>query len=669
MSSMLSRGLTGFLLSSIAFPAHDAIAQTVVATVASATLPIPAPPVTQPPTALDPVSAAISQWNILRRNDNLSFSAYANFLAANQGWPGETTFRKNAERMIRPGVDSASAVIAFFRRFPPQTPAAHLRYAEALDEQDRRDEAADAARAAWTSGALSSEDESRLLTRFGSTLTLAEHDRRMDKLLWLRATSAAVRQIGLTSAAKRPLFDVRLALLTKAADAPDRLAYATATLRTDPGFVADYMWWLRNTGQSAIARQMLRNNVPLAAFPSQPDVWLQMLLLSAQNAAKDGDWQIAYDIACRAPGAYAPETDVRERSFAERDAYTDLVWLAGTTAMNRLGQPANAARMFQLYASAAKSPQTQARGLYWAGRALDAAGQHSDAVAQYENAARFFDQFHGQLASERLGRKPNIAVDGRTQEISAAQRDSFNRRSVVRALILLGQTGNWQDQSLFVRSVANSVDNSVDHLLATELASKIGRPDLNVMIGRNARNTGLANYVAAAFPQVAVPPELVPSWTIIHAISRQESQFDKEATSRVGARGLMQLMPGTARETAPRAGLAYNYESLGNQQYNMALGSTYFGRLMDMYGGSYVLSVAAYNAGPGNVNKWLRTYGDPRTEVDVLTWIENIPLSETRNYVQRVLENAVVYDLLNPARATVRTSTPLSTYLGKKYPG
>jgi soluble lytic murein transglycosylase len=131
----------------------------------------------------------------------------------------------------------------------------------------------------------------------------------------------------------------------------------------------------------------------------------------------------------------------------------------------------------------------------------------------------------------------------------------------------------------------------------------------------------------------------------------------------------MQLMPGTARETAPRAGLTYNYASLGNIQYNMALGSTYFGQLMDMYGGSYVLSVAAYNAGPGNVNKWLRANGDPRTDVDVLTWIESIPLSETRNYVQRVLENAVVYDMLNPARATVRTNTPLSTYLGKRTPG
>ncbi len=649
--------------------ADIALADTPVTTGAASLMPIPAPAVSSTMGMTDPTSIAINQWNLLRRNDTLPFSAYANFLAVNQGWPGEAGFRKNAERMIRPGVDSASAIIAFFRKFPPQSPAAFLRYAEALDEQDRREEAADAARSAWTGGVLSSDDEARLLTRFGSVLTAAEHDRRMDKLLWARATPAATRQIGLTSPAKRPLFDTRLALLTKAPDAPDRLAYATATLRTDPGFFADYMWWLRNTGQSAIARQMLRNNTSLSAYPSAPDVWLQMLLLSAQDAAKDGDWQVAYDIASRADTAYVPGTVVRDRPFAERDAYTDLVWLAATAAFNKLNVPDAAAKMFQRYAAAAKSPQTQARGLYWAGRALEAAGRRDDALPVYENAARYFDQFHGQLASERLGRKPTILMNGRTLDISSAQRESFNRRTVVKALIALGQSGNWVDQSLFVRSLANGIDNDVDHALATELAARVGRPDLNVMIGRNARNTGLANYVTAAFPQVTVPPELSSSWTIIHAISRQESQFDKEATSRVGARGLMQLMPGTARQTAPHAGLAYNYASLGDPQYNMALGSTYFGQLMDMYGGSYVLSVAAYNAGPGNVNKWLRAYGDPRTDVDVLNWIENIPLSETRNYVQRVLENAVVYDMLNPSRATVRTNTPLSTYLGKRYPG
>ncbi|HKX22040.1 MAG TPA: lytic transglycosylase domain-containing protein, partial [Rhizorhapis sp.] len=160
------------------------------------------------------------------------------------------------------------------------------------------------------------------------------------------------------------------------------------------------------------------------------------------------------------------------------------------------------------------------------------------------------------------------------------------------------------------------------------------------------------------------------NWTMIHAIARQESQFDRQAVSHAGARGLMQLMPGTARETAGKIGLSYDAASLNDPSYNIQLGSTYFQSMLRYYGGSFPLAVAAYNAGPGNVNKWIAANGDPRLPgADMVRWIENIPIYETKNYVQRVLENAVVYDLMNPAQARVGGKAPLSRYLGKQRPG
>lgn len=617
----------------------------------------------------DPIAVPLAQWNALRRGTSLGFVSYANFLLTHKDWPGETQLRTAAERAIRPGIDSPSLISNFFALYPPTTPTAWLRYAEAQAALGQQNAATEAARSAWTTGLLSSEDEARLISRFSSQLTGQDHDSRMDRLLWLRATSAATRQLALTTLARRPGFEVRLALLTRAADAPDRLAYATSPVRLDPGFIADYMWWLRATGQNGVARQILRYNMPMSSYPASPELWLQMLLLSAKEAARDGQWAMAYDIASRATTAYPPDTIVRDRPFAERDAYTDLTWLAATAALNRLNTPANAATMFTLYAGAAKSPQTQARGWYWAGRAYLAAGNTADAQKAFENAARFSDQFHGQLAAERLGRQPDITHDAIVAPITPQDRSQFLNRSVVQAMLALGKSGNWVEQSLFVRSIANAVSTDAEHILAAELASLAGRPDLNVLVGRNARNSGLSGYMKTAFPQIEVPAEYAPSWSIIHAISRQESQFDRAAVSRVGARGLMQLMPATARATAPRAGLVYSEARLNDPAYNIALGATFFGRLMDSYNGSYVLAVAAYNAGPGNVNRWLRTLGDPRQDKDVLDWIEAIPFSETRNYVQRVLENAVVYDALNPAKANVRSSTPLSTYLGKRYPG
>ena len=617
----------------------------------------------------DPILSTVARWNALRRSSALPFSQYAIFLLANRDWPNEAQIRKDAEKSLKPGLDSPGLVAAFFQEFPPQSPSAALRYAEALDALGRHGPAVDAARKAWTTGPISLDDEVRLLSQFGANIRTEDQDARMDHLLWMRETAAAARQVELTSAERRAGFEVRLALLTKAPDAPDRLAYATSPIRNDPGFIADYMWWLRSTGQGAIARQILRFNMPMATYPAAVDVWLQMLLISAKDAAKDRRCQIVYDIASRAHSGYPPETNVRERPFEERDAYTDLVWLAAQTAYQKLNNPADAAQMFTLYAKAAKSPQTQARGWYWAGRAYQAANQTEAAQRAFEAAGQFADQFHGQLAAERLGLRSRIAKNNVATEITPSDRAAFFGRPVVRAMLALGRAGNWVDQSLFVRSIANSVRTDVEHILAAELATLAGRPDLNVLVGRNARNSGLSGYIATAFPKIDVPESLSSSWTMIHAISRQESQFDRAAASPVGARGLMQLMPATARDTAQRAGLGYSTTMLTDPQYNIRLGATFFGRLMEIYRGSYVLSVAAYNAGPGNVNRWIQAYGDPRSSVDALDWIEQIPFSETRNYVQRVLENAVVYDQLEPDRAAVKSATPLSTYLGKRYPG
>ncbi len=620
--------------------------------------------------AYDPLSSAITQWKSLNQSDGYGFSSYASFMLAHPGWPGEASMRKTAERALKPDTESASQVIGYFRRFPPQTPSGGLRYAEALASQGQRDLAKTAARQAWLSGTLSPDDEARLLGRFSDALSPLDHDARMDRLLWQRATPAAARQIAYTSSTRRPLFEARLALLTKAPDAAIKAAPVDALGRSDPGYLADRALWLRNSSNLIGARSLLAAPRRLSAPPADPAKWMEALLVNARAAATDRQWTLAYDIARQVDDVYPPGTIVRDRPFDERDDYTSLVWLAGSTALDKLGRPNDAIRLFTLYSNAARSAQTRSKGWYWAGRAAQAAGQSALAQQHFATAAEFVDQFHGQLASERLGRPLVKPITASTIEISQAQRDAFNSNELVRAVTLLGRQGNWQDQTRFVRTIATTATGPVDQALTAELGRRIGRQDLSLLVGKTARETNNPDYFTASFPQLTVPAEHSSSWTMIHAITRQESQFDRQATSPVGARGLMQLMPGTARETAPLAGVSYDYSMLADPQTNIRLGSTYFGKMMSYYGGSYVLAVAAYNAGPGNVNKWLRANGDPRLPgTDVLQWIEAIPLSETRNYVQRVLENAVVYDLINPGRPNIRSATPLSAYLGKRQPG
>jgi soluble lytic murein transglycosylase len=666
MSSMMSKLRQNLLVSTAC------LAATSLATACNAQ-PVPSAQATVSTSFANPadqqIAGALAQWSYLKDNENAPFASLASFLLNNPGWPGESAMRKTAERAIQPGVDSPSTINAYFGRYPAQTATAALRHAEALNAMGKQTEARDMARKAWALGSLSPDDEARFQSKFGSSVSTVDHDARMDKLLWSRATTIAARQLAWTSADKRPLFAARLAFLTKAVDAASRAAQLNVQDRNDPGYVADRAWWLRNTNQALAVRSHLAAERTLTKPPLHPDAWLEMLERNAEDAARDNQWRTVYDIARQIDGAYAPGTLVRERSLSERDSYTDIVFLGGTAAFSKLGMPAQAVPLFERYANAAKSGQTRSKGLYWAGRAAEAAGDQARAASYYEQAAQYFDHFHGQLATERLGRTLQNLTQQRVIPISASERASFNERGLVKAVSYLGRTGRWQDQSLFVRTLANSLKTDGDHFLATEFAARVNRPDLGVMVGRNARASGFSDYFDASFPKVPIPSEHASSWTIIHAISRQESQFDRQATSRVGARGLMQLMPGTARETAPRAGLSYNYGSLIDPQYNIALGSTYFSQLMSQFNGNYVLAVAAYNAGPGNVRKWLNANGDPRTGVDVMTWIEAIPLSETRNYVQRVLENAVVYDLITPGRPNVRSKTPLSTYLGKGRPG
>jgi soluble lytic murein transglycosylase len=233
----------------------------------------------------------------------------------------------------------------------------------------------------------------------------------------------------------------------------------------------------------------------------------------------------------------------------------------------------------------------------------------------------------------------------------------------------VARESDWPTSVRFFREISEQAQTETDHVLVAELAAELGRRDLAVILGQSAHADGFGNFRKPSFPMIPVPQGA--DWTMVHAIARQESQFAQNAISRAGARGLMQLMPGTARDQAGRVELEYIPAALiEDPGYNMLLGDSYFERLRSYFGGSYPLAVAAYNAGPGNVNKWLAANGDPRGgSVDWIDWIERIPFAETRNYVQRVIENAVVYEAIHPARAGYRGPDPLSHFLGKRTPG
>jgi soluble lytic murein transglycosylase len=319
--------------------------------------------------------------------------------------------------------------------------------------------------------------------------------------------------------------------------------------------------------------------------------------------------------------------------------------------------------LFYRYGSAAQTPQTRSKGFYWAGLAASRAGDSAAANRYWELAAAHPDRFYGMLALDKLGRTmPSLAKmpgEAPTPEQAAA----FSASPIANAVREVSKSAPWKTGIQFYRTVAQAADTPAEHALVADLARETGRRDLAVNVGEAAGADGLKDFVSFGHPLLNTPAGT--NWTMVHAISRQESQFAQNAISHAGARGLMQLMPGTAREQSGKLGMSYMRANLiSDPSYNIKLGDAYFARMLQYYAGAYPRAVAAYKAGPGNVNKWLRRNGDPRKGgIDWITWGEKIPIYETKNYVQRVIENAVVYEHLYPEKARYGTPRVVRSYL------
>ena len=622
-------------------------------------------PYTAPAPAVS-VGYALNDWRTLRQSSGYRFTDYARFLIPNPGWPDHAKLRRWAEKAMRPG-EAPQTVIAFFATDKPVSGNGYARLAEALASSARMAEAMAAARGAWGSDDLSASDEQAIWARYGASFTAADHDRRVDALLFAKKADDAARFITLASPQRQAAFGARVTMQRGAADAESRYAGVIHTVTSDAGLMMDRARYLRSKGYDSSARQLFARSHAFSLRPSDADRFYEMQLLLAGAAAADRDWSNAYNIARQIDDVLPVGATVPDQNLDIRDKYTSLAWLGGTVALDRMNQPSNALAMFARYSRAGRSLQVQSKGDYWSGRAALSAGQAQSASSYFQRAAAYPEMFYGQLALERLGRSVPAPPVALPQMVSAPQRAAFNARPLVQATRLLGQQRRANEQALFIRALAESLTNDADRNLAVELGDQLRRPDLAVWTARSARIKGSAFYVRQAYP--LLPASLSGSlWPLAHGISRQESSFDPYAISHAGARGMMQLMPGTAREQAGKMGLGYDGQRLlSDPNYNISLGAAYFQRMLNIWDGNVPLAVASYNAGSGNAGKWVRNYGDPRGRVDVLKWVEAIPFSETRAYVQRVVENSVVYDSMN-ARSQ-QTAVHVSKYLGKSRPG
>jgi soluble lytic murein transglycosylase len=582
----------------------------------------------------DPVARKLVEWAILRSDDNeVDYSRYVAFITENPSWPSIGFLRRRAEAALWQDRLDPATVRAHFGRERPATSKGKFALARALLLQGDRAGAQSLVREAWRYESFSDELEGQVLDVFRELITSADHKARMDMRLYAEDADGAMRSANRAGGHAPVIAKARIAVIKKAANAKALLEAVPAEARRDIGYIFSRAQSLRREDKAAEAAELMLSvpNDPAQAIDTD-QWWIERRLIS-RKLIDLGDPKTAYRVAS---AAVVPNRD----NYRGEHQFT-----AGWIALRFLNDPNTALAHFAKVGQGTSNPITLARAGYWQGRAAEALGKQSEARAHYETAARYSTAYYGQIARARLGHK-DIVV--RPPPEPASDRRDLSRLEVVRAIEILYAIG---ERDLIAGALAELGERSSDVAALTAIAEVTAHHhDARAMLllGKAALGRGLP-LDHFAFPTIGLPeyrpigPQIEPA--VAYAIARQESTFNPKTVSTARAMGLMQVTPAAGRYVAKKFNAPYDEKRLlSDQIYNVQLGAAELGDLIQDYRGSYILSFAGYNAGRGRVKEWIARYGDPRDpKVDPIDWVEHIPFSETRNYVQRVLENLQVY--------------------------
>jgi soluble lytic murein transglycosylase len=579
-------------------------------------------------TAREKLPAKILAWMRYRTaNSGAPFAEIAGFIRANPTWPDMTLLRRRAEEAI--GNDTGNAeLVTWFREYPPTTAPGSVQYARALIDTGQKDTAARFIRQAWESLNMTPVEETGFRKEFQSYLSSKDHIARLDRLIWEQQVAAAKRQMRYVGSDYRYLAEARLKLMGRDGGVDNAVARVPEALRSDPGLIYERLRWRRRKDFNDSAVELLKMPPGDLKYPEK--WWIERAIL-ARDALRSGDITLAYRLA-------------RDHGALSGAELAEAEWLAGWIALRFLSDNTVALNHFANMYQNVRYPVSRARGAYWAGRAADAAGVTARAEAQkwYGAAAKHFSTYYGQLALSRLS-IPKVPIGDPVP--SEQDVNNFNGQESVRVVRMLAELEQTDLLETFFKNLVANTTGQTQWVLVAKLTHEIDRHDLTVRVAKSAIRDGVV-LADTGYPSLPVALDIPANPVLVHAVIRQESAFDIRAVSGAGARGLMQLMPATAKGLARQLNVPHSDKQLtSDPRHNLNLGSAYLAQMIDNFDGSIVLALAAYNAGPGRVQRWLAEYGDPRNNslLDAVDWVESIPYPETRNYVQRVLENFTVY--------------------------
>ncbi|MFP3920625.1 MAG: lytic transglycosylase domain-containing protein [Dichotomicrobium sp.] len=587
----------------------------------------------------DDTARRMARWYYLRSsNGHAPLAEFAAFRRDHPMWPSKKLIQSNAELSALLKQPPAEEVFAFFADAPPRTGAGKAALGAAYRATGEEERGTDLIREAWRRHALDEDAQKAIRERFGKLLRKADHKARAD---WLLAQDRRSLTDGARKLKKeldkleQVALEARIAEVRRSRSAGGLLTRLDKDVKTTPEVLLSRVRWLRRHGNDEKAWRLMKMAPDDAEALVDPDAWWQERRIQVRRALNSGDAETAYAIA-RGHGGATGE-DLHEAEF-----------LAGWLALRFLDKPEAAREHFAASRKGADLPKDYARSDYWLGRAELKLGNRAAAERLFAAAGEHFHTYYGQLARAALGDKAERISFRPPARPEAADMERFVARDVVRALPISNQAGFDSFLSLFLYELARDLESPGEMTLAAELAKRIAPPNVLVRFGKVALNRGfpVESYAYPTdIPEFEMPMGAAPvERALMLALARQESEFNPRARSSAGARGLMQLMPGTAQMMARINNVGYQLSNLYEPEYNAKLGSSYMRRLLDRFDQSYIMMLAGYNAGPGRVSQWIEKFGDPRRPtVDPVDWVERIPFTQTRVYVHKIMESLQVY--------------------------
>jgi len=590
----------------------------------------------------DPTLKRILQWQaLISRHSNAKFLDIKAFLKRqdqrHQDWPKRRTLLKRAEETM-PRTLPPQEVLAWFKKIGgPVSNQGRVREAEAHLSLSQNQKAKTKIQKIWINGNFTKSQEKRFYRRHKKYIRKTDNVARLERLVWSGRFWPSRRQIWRVDKATRKLAIARLWLMRREGNvdkAIKNLKKTAPQLIEHAGLVFERARWRRRKNRHKEAADLILN---FKGEPIRPDKWWTERALLARYFLQKNDPEKAYVLSSR-----HGLTSV----FAAK--YSEAEWLSGWIQLQFLNNPHKALSHFAHMYKIVNYPISMARGAYWSGRAAEALGHSNLARNWMEKAARYPTTFYGQLATGRLGRSVNPVLNPENIDASAKLKKAFHKNVLRKSVQILAEIGEKSKIRPFIIHLSDIDKSGPWQKLTADLASLYGRPDLAIRVSKESERQGIplgsVSYPALSPPRHKAISNPVES-PLVLAVIRQESAFYVDAKSRAGARGLMQVMPATAKRVARSNRLPYDRNRLtSDPTYNLIIGQVYLSGMVKAFKGSYPMALAAYNAGPHRVKRWIKSFGDPRTkDVDLIDWIEMIPYTETRNYVQRVLENLKVY--------------------------